>query len=203
MTIRYHQAMFTPAVRETQRIAYGAERHVSPRPGSDRLTEDEAVFISARDSFYLATVNEEGWPYVQHRGGPAGFLRVLDADTLAFADYEGNRQLLTMGHLRRNPRVALILMDYPQQSRLKLIGHARIEPAEAHPDIVAQIPAPEAGATATRVVFVDLVAFDWNCTQHITPRYTVEEIERFAAPLRARIAELEARSAEPPQRVST
>jgi len=195
--------MFTRAVREAQRTAYGSDRPVPRRGGSDRLTEDEAVFISTRDSFYLATVNEEGWPYVQHRGGPAGFLRVLDAGTLAFADYEGNRQLLTVGHLRHNPRLALILMDYPQQSRLKLIGHARIEPVEAHPDLAAQIRAPEAGATATRLIFIDLVAFDWNCTRHITPRYTVEEVERFAAPLRARIAELEARLAELPLRVST
>ena len=167
-------------------------------PADERtpLGADEAAFIAECDSFYLATVSETGWPYIQHRGGPEGFLRVLDAHTLAFADLKGNRQLLSTGNLAGgNDRAALFLMDYPQRTRLKIMGHARVLDARAEPELAAQV-APDATllARTERVLVVDVVSFDWNCPQYITPRFTAEEVEtHVAAPLRARIAALEAR----------
>src|SRR5215471_1426429 len=104
----------------------------------DALTQEEITFIQARDSFYMATVSETGWPYIQHRGGRAGFLRVLNPETLAFADYQGNRQLLSTGNLAANDRVALFLMNYPQRTRLKILGHARVEDAREHPELAQQ-----------------------------------------------------------------
>jgi len=141
----------------------------------------------------LATISETGWPYIQHRGGPTGFLRVLSPSSLAFADYKGNRQLLSTGNLAGADRVALFLMDYPQQTRLKIMGHARVEDARDHAELVAQLAEPEIRPSVERFFFIDIVSFDWNCPQHITPRYTVEEIkENIVAPLQRRIAELEA-----------
>jgi len=137
-------------------------------------------------------VSETGWPYLQHRGGEIGFLRVISPSQLAFADYKGNRQLISVGNLAATDRVMLFLMDYPQRTRLKILGHARIENAKEHPEHVAQLAGPEAQDQVERLVFIDVVSFDWNCTQHITPRYTVEEIKGIVAPLQQRIAELEA-----------
>ena len=153
---------------------------------------DEQDFISARDSFYLATVTETGWPYMQHRGGPPGFLRVLDEHTLAFADYAGNRQLLSTGNLAANDKAALFLMDYPNRTRLKILGHARAVDAREHPELVNQLAEPRMRAQVERLFFIDVISFDWNCPKHITPRYTAAEVESAIAPLRQRIAELEA-----------
>jgi predicted pyridoxine 5'-phosphate oxidase superfamily flavin-nucleotide-binding protein len=161
-------------------------------PGSDALTDDESAFIQARDSFYLATVSENGWPYIQHRGGRPGFLHVLDQRTLAFADYRGNRQLLSTGNLAANDRVALFLMDYPQRTRLKILGHARVEDTRQHPELVQKFAEPGVHRIVERLFFVDVISFDWNCPKYITPRYTVDEIEGLVAPLKQRIAELEA-----------
>ena len=140
----------------------------------------------------MATVSETGWPYVQHRGGKPGFLRVTSPSTLAFADYKGNRQLLSTGNLAVNDRVTLFLMDYPQRTRLKILGHARVEDARQHPELVAQLAEPEVQRIVERLVLIEVVSFDWNCPQHITPRYTAAEVEKAIAPLRQRIAELEA-----------
>lgn len=192
MTTTYLALTFTESVRRTQSAYYGQAFKIGDVPASDSLGAAETEFIAARDSFYLGTVSENGWPYIQHRGGPAGFLRVLNSTTLAFADYRGNRQLLTTGNLSFNDRVALFLMNYPKRERLKLLGHARVEDARAHPELVAQMPDPSMTARVERVVFIDVVSFDWNCTKHITPRYTPAEIEELAGPLRARIDELEA-----------
>jgi predicted pyridoxine 5'-phosphate oxidase superfamily flavin-nucleotide-binding protein len=156
----------------------------------DLLTSVEEEFIAARDSFYMASVTETGWPYVQHRGGPAGFLRVLAPDLIGFADVRGNRQMLTTGNVSANDRVALILVDYPQRSRLKIIGHASIVPAAEDPALAASLQV--SGMTpAERLVKIKVVAFDWNCPKYITPRYTLAEIEAAMAPLRERIKELE------------
>jgi predicted pyridoxine 5'-phosphate oxidase superfamily flavin-nucleotide-binding protein len=184
------QTMLTPAVLAAQEHYFG-RRAVVPIAGErDSLTDEERHFIEARDSFYMATVTETGWPYVQHRGGARGFLRVLSPDRLAFADFRGNRQMLSTGNLAANDRVALFLMDYPHRERLKIIGHARVEDAREHPELVAKIAEPE--RTVERLFFIEVLSFDWNCPQYITPRYTAAEVDAAIAPLRARIAELEA-----------
>jgi predicted pyridoxine 5'-phosphate oxidase superfamily flavin-nucleotide-binding protein len=183
----------TDSVRKAQEQYYGSSQSFHRAPGRDALTEDEITFIQARDSFYIASVSENGWPYIQHRGGRAGFLRVLNPETLAFADYRGNRQMLSTGNLAANDRVALFLMDYPQRTRLKVLGHARVEDAQNHPDLVQQLAEPEVQRAVERLFFIDVVSFDWNCPKYITPRYTAEEIHGLVAPLRGRIAELEAK----------
>jgi len=192
MADKFLELMVTPSVAQAQEQYFGRSMDTRGAPARDTLTEDEQGFIAARDSFYLATVNESGWPYVQHRGGKPGFLRVINPSTLAFADYKGNRQLLTTGNLTTNDRVCLFLMDYPQRTRLKILGHARVEDARLHPEAVAQLAEPEDRAIVERVYFIDVVSFDWNCPKYITPRYTALEVEHAVAPLRQRIAELEA-----------
>jgi predicted pyridoxine 5'-phosphate oxidase superfamily flavin-nucleotide-binding protein len=192
MAAKFYELTFTDSVRRAQEQYYGQPRVVRHVPEPDPLTHDEIEFIQARDSFYIASVSETGWPYLQHRGGEIGFLRVISPSQLAFADYKGNRQLISVGNLAATDRVMLFLMDYPQRTRLKILGHARIENAKEHPEHVAQLAGPEAQDQVERLVFIDVVSFDWNCTQHITPRYTVEEIKGIVAPLQQRIAELEA-----------
>jgi predicted pyridoxine 5'-phosphate oxidase superfamily flavin-nucleotide-binding protein len=192
MAQKFQEIATTPSVAEAQKHYYGKARTPLPAPGADKLTDDEINFIRARDSFYLATVSETGWPYIQHRGGAPGFLHVLSPSSLAFADYQGNRQLLSTGNLAAGDRVALFLMDYPQQTRLKIMGHARVEDARQHPELVAQLAEPEVAPTVERLFFIDVVSFDWNCPQHITPRYTADEIRIAIEPLQRRIAELEA-----------
>lgn len=134
--------MLTPSVLAAQEHYYG-RRATAAAPERDPLTDDEREFIAARDSFYVATVTETGWPYVQHRGGKPGFLRVLGPTSLAFADFGGNRQMLSTGNLAANDRVALFLMDYPQRTRLKILGHARVEDARQHPELVQQLSEPD------------------------------------------------------------
>ena len=140
----------------------------------------------------MGSISESGWPYVQHRGGPAGFLRLINETTLVFANYKGNRQLLSTGNVSANDRVALFLMDYKNRERLKILGHARIEDASAHPELAEQVTDLNMRSSVERLVFIDVVAFDWNCPKYITPRYSAEEVEEVVGPLRRRIAELEA-----------
>ena len=192
MTNKFLDLAVTDAVRRAQEHYFGKAR-VAAAGRPDELTDEEIEFIRARDSFYMATINENGWPYVQHRGGPPGFLRVLAPTRLAFADYAGNRQLLSTGNLAVNDRVALFLMDYPNRTRLKILGHARVSDAREHPELVAELAEPEVGKIVERLFFVDVVAFDWNCPKYITPRYTAGEVEQAIAPLKRRIAELEAK----------
>jgi len=181
----------TPAVRRVQESYYGraAEGELASAP--DVLGPVEREFIAARDSFYVATVSETGWPYVQHRGGPAGFLHVLETGELAYADVRGNRQLVTTGNLAGCDRMALFLMDYPQRSRLKILGHATVVPAADDPGLAAKLVVPS-GMKAERIVRIKVVGFDWNCPKYITPRYLKREVDAVIAPLQARIAELEA-----------
>ena len=192
MAFKFQELAFTDSVPHAQEEYYGQSRPVRHVPGPDALTHDEISFIQARDSFYMATVSETGWPYLQHRGGEVGFLRVLSPTQLAFADYKGNRQLISVGNLTTTDRVMLFLMDYPQRTRLKIMGHARLEDARKHPELVAQLAEPEVRDQVERLFFIDVVSFDWNCSQHITPRYTVEDIKGIVTPLQQRIAELEA-----------
>lgn len=162
----------------------------------DRFTPKEAAFIEQRDSFYMATVSETGWPYVQHRGGPPGFLKVAGEKTLAFADYRGNRQYISVGNLGADDRAALILTDYARRTRLKVFAHVETVELDADRDLAAFVAMPQYKAKPERIVFLHLVAFDWNCPQHITPRFTKAEIAAAVQPLRGRLAALEAQNAE-------
>ena len=158
----------------------------------DRFTENEAAFIAARDSFYMGTVSESGWPYVQHRGGPAGFIRMLDGKTLAVADFRGNRQYITVGNLAAGGRASLMLMDYANRRRLKIFAHVEVKTLADNPELAAAVATPGYKAKPERVLLFHLDAFDWNCPQHITPRFTEAEIDAALAPVRARMMELEA-----------
>jgi len=198
MAGRYLETHFTPKVLASQRHYFGSAQVVPPQPERDPLTDDERAFVEARDSFYMATVSESGWPYVQHRGGKPGFLRVLSPNRIAFADYKGNRQMLSTGNLAGSDRVALFLMDYPRRERLKILGHGRVEDAREHPELVAQLAGPETRGIVERVVVIEVLSFDWNCPKYITPRYTAAEVEEAIQPLRVRIAELEAQLRQKP-----
>jgi predicted pyridoxine 5'-phosphate oxidase superfamily flavin-nucleotide-binding protein len=191
MAEKFLELLMTPAVAKAQEHYYGHAQRLPGGAERDALTAHEAQFIQSRDSFHLSTVSESGWPYVQHRGGKPGFLHVVNPTTLAFADYKGNRQMLSTGNLGVNDRVCLFLMDYPQRTRLKILGHARIEDARQHPELVAQFATPDVQRAVERVFLIDVVSFDWNCPKYITPRYTVAEIEALVDPLKRRIAELE------------
>ncbi len=185
---------FTASVR-AQQERYGSRRQyerVAAAPAEPTLGAMEIDFISARDSFYIATAGESGYPYVQYRGGPAGFLKVLDPRTLAYADFRGNRQYVSVGNLAHNPCAALILMDYPNRRRLKIFATVEAREAGAAPELVAALAEPGYAARIERAMLLRVDAFDWNCPQHIVPRYTREEADAAAAPLRARVAALEA-----------
>jgi predicted pyridoxine 5'-phosphate oxidase superfamily flavin-nucleotide-binding protein len=193
MTYRYLDIASTQSVRAAQ-AANGSgamwARFDGERP-SDRFTPNEAAFIAARDSFYIASVSESGWPYVQHRGGPAGFLKVLDETTLGFADFRGNRQYITLGNVNADDRVALILMDYAHRARLKIMGHIAVHDLAAEPRLAEQLDLGDYKGRPERAFTIRLDAFDWNCPQHITPRYTAEEVRAASAPILARLTELE------------
>lgn len=179
MTHRFADIVFTDSVKAAQQ-RYGSrpnnERLQTVAGPNDELGPREAGFIALRDTFYLATVNETGWPYVQHRGGPIGFLKVLGPTRLAYADFRGNTQLISTGNVSNNDRCSLILMDYPNRRRLKILGRLRVEDAnDVNPDDHAIVELPEYIARIERVAFIDVAAFDWNCPQHITRRYTLSE----------------------------
>jgi hypothetical protein len=196
MAAKFMQMALTPAVQAAQDRYFGRHHVLADAPERDALTDDEAAFIAARDSFYMATTNADGWPYIQHRGGPAGFLKMLAPNLLGFADLKGNRQMLSTGNVDGDDRVALFLMDYPHRERLKLLGHARVLDAREHHELADQLsPMPELRDRIERLFLIDVVSFDWNCPQYITPRYTEVEIAKVVAPLKARIAELEAQVA--------
>jgi predicted pyridoxine 5'-phosphate oxidase superfamily flavin-nucleotide-binding protein len=187
----------TPSVLAAQAANGSAglyDKVVAKRP-SNRFSETEAASIAARDSFYMASVSESGWPYVQHRGGPPGFLRLIDEATLAFPDFRGNRQYISLGNIAVENRVALILMDYPRRRRLKL--YARIEARDlvTDPNLAALLALPNYRGVVERAFVLRLEAFDWNCPQHITPRFTEADIAAASASLTERMRELEAENA--------
>lgn len=195
MPHKFAEIAFTPTVRKVQETTGSRAAYV--RMDADagdmnhQLGDAERNFIAARNSFYMATVSETGWPYMQHRGGPPGFVRVLDSKTIGFADFRGNRQYISVGNLLTDDRISMFFMDYPARTRLKLLGRARI----VDPDNTATLSLlemPHYRARVERGFIVTVEAFDWNCPQHITQRYTREEMDMLAAPLRERIAELEA-----------
>lgn len=198
MARHFTEIAFTPSVKATQE-RYGsraAYSRVEAKAGSApvRLGEGEIAFIAARDGFYQATVSETGWPYVQFRGGPVGFLKVLDDRTLGYADFRGNVQYLSVGNMAANDRVALILMDYANRMRLKIWARARIVHHDEDAALVGSLEIPDYRARVERAVVLTVEAFDWNCPQHITPRFTAAEVEDRIRPLLDRIAELEARA---------
>ncbi|MBI5386033.1 MAG: pyridoxamine 5'-phosphate oxidase family protein [Verrucomicrobia bacterium] len=192
MAGKFLELAFTPNVLAAQAKYFDRAQNLPPQPKCDALTDDEAQFIQSRDSFYMATVSETGWPYVQHRGGKPGFLRVVSPTQLAFADYKGNRQMLSTGNLTANDRVCLFLMDYAQRTRLKILGHARAVDAREHPELVTQFAEPDTRGIVERIFLIEVISYDWNCPKYITPRYTAAEVEEAVTPLCARIAELEA-----------
>ena len=184
----------TPGVRAAQE-ANGSGEFWGGFEGNrafDQFTPAEAAFIAERDSLYMATISESGWPYVQHRGGPPGFIRVLDEKTLAIPDFRGNRQYISTGNLATNDRAALILMDYPNRRRLKLYAHVEAKDLTADPELAAELALPDYRAKVERALVIHLAAFDWNCPQHITPRFSEAELEPALAPFRARLEALEA-----------
>lgn len=187
----YHEIAFGAGAMRRQRERGSYDRyqeHAAAQPPPDGLTTDEIAFLRQRDSFYLASVGENGWPYVQHRGGPPGFVRVLDVHTIAWAERSGNRQYVSAGNLDANDRVALVAVDYPNRRRLKLYGRATYETAP-DPKLAALFASDEAYEA---IVVVTVEAFDWNCPKFITPRYTAAQVRSIVEPLQARIAELEA-----------
>jgi predicted pyridoxine 5'-phosphate oxidase superfamily flavin-nucleotide-binding protein len=182
MSSHYGTVAFTDDVRDAQRH-YGSraiyarvESRARATSGPDPLTETERDFLAARDGFYLATVGETGWPYVQYRGGPPGFLRVVDENTLGWADFQGNLQYISTGNLAGDDRVSLIVMDYAHRRRLKVFGRARVVTATAEPQVIARLADAEYDAVVERGVLVSVEAFDWNCPQHITRRFTAAEL---------------------------
>jgi hypothetical protein len=188
----------TPSVRAAQ-AAMGVAEHWQGFSGDrafDRLTPNEVAFIGARDSFYMATVSETGWPYVQHRGGQAGFLKVVDEKTLAFADYRGNRQYISLGNLGASDRAALILMDYANRARLKIYARIEALALDADPGLTERVLDPGYRAKPERILKLHIEAFDWNCPQHITRRFTEAEVMEGVRPLRERLEALEAENAE-------
>lgn len=171
---------FTDHVKAEQEARGSREMYqgMTARPAPDGFGDREAAFISMRDSFYMATVSEDGWPYIQHRGGPRGFLKLLSPMQLGFADYRGNRQYVSVGNLQTDKRVSLFLMDYPNRARLKLLGNANVQEADANPDLASKLGIEDQGKVE-RLFTIDIEAFDWNCPQFITPRFT--EAERAAS----------------------
>ncbi len=188
----------TPSVRAAQ-AQMGSDRvwgDLKNQRIFDTFTPEAAGFIAERDSFYMASVSETGWPYIQHRGGPRGFLKVLDEKTLAFADYRGNRQYISVGNVAADDRAALILVDYPARTRVKLYAHVETMPLDADPALTERVVLSGYRAKPERILRLRLEALDWNCSQHITPRFTEAEISEAVQPLRERLSALEAENLE-------
>ncbi|WP_035791968.1 pyridoxamine 5'-phosphate oxidase family protein [Kitasatospora mediocidica] len=196
---RYAHLAYTDSVRHVQE-EQGSARAVGralagPADEPDLLGEAERGFIASRDGFYLGSVSETGWPYIQYRGGPQGFVHVLDERTLAFADVRGNRQYITVGNVREDRRVALFFMDYARQARLKILGRAEVKSAEEYPALARRLEEVRTDGRVERLLEIRVEGLAWNCHQHITPRYTAEEVDQATLPLRRRLAELEEENA--------
>ncbi|MEP7077229.1 MAG: pyridoxamine 5'-phosphate oxidase family protein [Acidobacteriota bacterium] len=196
MSNNFYEKMFTESVKQAQEH-YGTRKNfarteANARPSEfDGLGDLEKDFIESRDGFYMATVNEDGQPYVQFRGGPPGFLKVLDDKTLGYADFRGNLQYISVGNLAKNDRASLFLMDYVNQRRLKILARVEIKDASLVPELIKMLEMPGYKAKIERAMTLHVEAFNWNCPQHITPRYTVEEIRHLVAPLHGQINALQ------------
>ncbi|MBI2313015.1 MAG: pyridoxamine 5'-phosphate oxidase family protein [Betaproteobacteria bacterium] len=184
MARAFAKIAFTPRVQAAQTRMGSRGAYRTAELGAAEVVElspYEIEFIGARDSFYQGTVGENGWPYVQHRGGPTGFLKVLGPQTIGYADFSGNRQYISVGNLDGNDRVCLFLMDYPGQRRLKIWGRARLIAEDAEPALVARLESPDYRARVERGVIITVEAFDWNCPKYITPRFTEREVRELAS----------------------
>lgn len=192
----FSEIAFTLAVKAAQERmgSRGAYARLERGPASpDALGDDEIAFLAERDSFYMASVGESGWPYIQHRGGSKGFVHVLDACTLAFADLRGNRQYISVGNVAGDDRVALIFVDYPNRARMKVLARAQIVTPSEDPETFARV----AGDTpAERVFVLHVEGVDWNCPQHITPRFTKDEVREMTRPLIEKLEALERENGE-------
>lgn len=192
---KFAELAFTNTVKEIQQSQGSRKAYARMEGGEDshyQLGQLEAEFIAQRDSFYMASVSETGWPYLQHRGGPAGFMRVIDEYTLGFADFRGNRQYVSTGNFQKNDRVSLFFMDYPNQRRLKLLGRVSLVGAQ-ETDLLSRLTMAEYRARVERGFVIKVEAFDWNCPQHITPRYTQSVVDAQVASLLAEIDDLKQR----------
>jgi predicted pyridoxine 5'-phosphate oxidase superfamily flavin-nucleotide-binding protein len=199
MAHHFGSLVFTPIIKALQE-KYGS-RHTYARmelgnDAPDRLGPDELAFIAERDSFYMATIGATGWPYIQHRGGPKGFLKVIDDQTIAFDDFRGNKQFISTGNVATDNRVALIMVDYPTQTRLKILGRAEIYEGERAREWIERLRKLGYKAVIERAYVIRTEAFDWNCQQHITPRFTAEQLHEALAPFERRFAELERENKE-------
>ena len=196
MTAHYMDILFTPEVMRQQAVHGSRDSYArmadDAGPSPDRVGPKEAMFLATRDSFYVASTSASGWPYVQHRGGPPGFVKILGDRTIGFADYRGNRQYVSLGNVATDDRVALFFMDYVRRARLKMLGRMRAVALADNPALAASLIDEAYGAKIERGFVIDVEAFDWNCPQHITPRYTQGDIADIVAPMQERIAELEA-----------
>ena len=194
MAENYQSIAFTPSVQQAQErqgVREQYARFATKAPRTDRLGEAERAFLAERDTFFMASSGETGWPYVQHRGGPKGFLQVLDDRTLAFADFSGNRQYVSAGNVGADGRVALILVDFVHQARLKIYARARTVEHDEDPELMERLADPSYEARVERAFLLTVEAFDWNCPQHIVPRFTESEVLAMIQPLQGRLAELE------------
>jgi len=195
MTDRYLEIATSDAVKDLQerwgsRSAYS--RFESGPLTSNQLGPEEIAFIEAQDSFFLASLNESGWPYIQHRGGPPGFLKVLGNNQLGFPDFNGNRQYLSFGNILKNPRVSLFLIDYPARARLKIFGNAKLVEGDNVPDALREMENEPGAIAIERGVIIQVEAFHWNCPKYIVPRFTEAQVRTVVDPLVKRIKDLEA-----------
>jgi len=199
MSHKFFDLTFTESVKQAQE-KYGSRRSYARSEGGKPdfygLGDAEQDFIEQRDGFYMATVNNEGQPYLQFRGGAKGFLKVLDDKTLGFADFRGNMQYISIGNLQENKKAALFLMDYPNQTRLKILANVEVIDAKDAPEIIEKLTVPDYKAKNERAMILHVEAFDWNCPQHITQRYTMDEIKQMLAPMSEHITKLESEIAE-------
>ena len=183
MTQRYREIAFTPAVRAAQVRNGSADIYATAAPGvsaggeADALTAAEMTFISLRDSFYFATVSASGWPYMQHRGGPPGFVKIISPHQIAIADYRGNQQYVSLGNLADNDRASLFFMDYMNRYRLKVLARARIIDLTGDAALAQQLSDPAYDGALERGILFEIEAFDWNCPKYITPRFTEAELQ--------------------------
>lgn len=204
MAPNYASVAFTDVVKalQEQNGSRKAYARLEKQTNVDGLTEREIHFIQRMDSVYMASIGTNGFPYVQHRGGPEGFLRVIDSQTIGFADFQGNKQYISVGNIQSNPQVSLLLMDYARQARLKIYARAEIVSITDQEALLAQLDPVDYPHKTERIILLHIEAYDWNCPQHIVPRYTQEEIKAAIAPMQAHIARLEAQIAQLTQRDS-
>jgi hypothetical protein len=199
MARNYRHTLFNDAVKVLQERHGSRAAYLKMDAGADgtpdTLTAKELGYIALRDSFYMASVNADGWPYMQHRGGPAGFLRHIEGNRIGFADYRGNKQYISTANLAGNDRVSLFLMDYPNRDRLKLVGHAHSIELADDPVLVTSLMPEGYRAVPERAFLIDVIGWEWNCSQHITPRFTEAEISAAIQPMAAELNQLRAENA--------